>query len=180
MVRLLVDMDGVIADFEKSFLTKFREKYHDKQFIPLDKRTTFSLIDQYPKELRKEVESIYFDPDFYRSLPPIDGSLEALFQIKKTEIEVFICTSPLSNYENCVLEKYQWVDEKLGKDWIKKLIITKDKTIVKGDFLIDDKPLIKGVETPIWEHIIYTQPYNLNENSKRRLTWENWQEILKL
>lgn len=179
MVRILVDMDGVIADFEKGFLKNFRKKYPDKDYITLGKRTTFYVKEQYPKEVQEEVKSIYLAPGFYRSLPAIPGSLEALLEINELGHEVFICTSPLSEYENCVLEKYQWVDEKLGKDWVKKLMITKDKTLIKAEFLIDDKPEIKGAETPVWEHIIYTQQYNLSETSKRRLTWKNWKSVLK-
>lgn len=180
MVRLLVDMDGVIADFEKGFLDNFRKLYSNEIYVPLDKRTTFYTKDQYPKKLHKKVKSIYQAPGFYRSLPVIPGSLEALLEIQNSGNEVFICTSPLSQYENCILEKYQWVDEKLGKDWVKKLIVTKDKTLIKAEFLIDDKPELKGAETPVWEHILYTQPYNLSETSKRRLTWQNWKEVLDL
>lgn len=106
--------------------------------------------------------------------------LEALTEMSEKSKEVFICTNPLSKYENCVLEKYRWVDDHLGKEWIKRIIVTKDKTIIRGDILIDDKPEIKGVETLSWEHIIFTQPYNLSVNSKRRLTWQNWKSVLDL
>ena len=32
----------------------------------------------------------------------------------------------------------------MGKDWCSRLILTKDKTIVAGDLLFDDKPKITG------------------------------------
>jgi len=175
-----IDMDGVIADFEKGFLDSFRKKHPERKHIPLNKRTTFYVKEQYPKELQDLVESVYLEPDFYRTLPPIPGSLEAISEITKLGHEVFICTSPLSKYENCVLEKYQWIDEHLGKEWTKKIILAKDKTLIKSDFLIDDKPEIKGIHTPIWEHIIYEQPYNSKENSKKKLNWKNWKSVLKL
>jgi 5'-nucleotidase len=40
--------------------------------------------------------------------------------------------------------QYDWVKNHLGKHWLKKLILTADKTIVKGHLLIDDKVDIKG------------------------------------
>ena len=44
--------------------------------------------------------------------------------------------------------------------------------------LIDNKPVITGVEAhPEWEHILYDRPYN-REVNKRRITWENWRDIL--
>lgn len=110
--------------------------------------------------------------------PPIEGGLEALCALASQGQMVFICTSPLSQYDPCVLEKYQWVDRHLGKDWVRRVILTPDKTMVKSDFLIDDKPEITSVATPSWEHILYTQPYNQQITSKRRLTWQNWRAVL--
>ncbi|MBW6451602.1 MAG: 5'-3'-deoxyribonucleotidase [DPANN group archaeon] len=179
-MKILVDMDGVIADFEKGFLTNFTEKYPEEQFIPLNKRTEFKPRDQYTIKQKPLVESIYNAPGFYTSLPPIDGGLDALKEISDKGHNVFICTSPLSNYQNCVSEKYQWVDNNLGIDWTKKIIIIKDKTLISADLLIDDKPEITGLETPSWEHIIYDQPYNQNVNYKRRINWANYKTILDL
>jgi len=39
-----------------------------------------------------------------------------------------------------VLEKYHWVEKYFERDFTKRLVLTKDKTIIHGDFLIDDKP----------------------------------------
>jgi len=36
-VRVLVDMDGVLTDFESGFLDRWRELYADRIFIPLSK-----------------------------------------------------------------------------------------------------------------------------------------------
>lgn len=46
-LRVLVDMDGVLCDFEGHFLKVFREKHPDLPFIPLENRNTFYLADQY-------------------------------------------------------------------------------------------------------------------------------------
>ena len=177
-MQILVDMDGVIANFEKGIVDKFIELHPDQKHIPLEQRTVFYVKEQYPTHLQPLVEEIYLAPGFYRSLPTIPGSLEALSEMRKKKHDVYICTSPLSQYQNCVLEKFEWVEANLGMDWIKKIIITKDKTIVKGDILIDDKPEVKGVETPSWEHVLYTQPYNSSVTQKRRLTWQNWKQVL--
>ncbi len=176
---ILVDMDGVIADFEKGFLDNYRRLHPNKPYVPLEKRTVFHTKNQYPKELHPIVESVYQAPGFYLSLPVIEGSIEAMLEISKKH-DVFICTSPLSKYENCVLEKYKWVEKNLGKEWVKKIIVAKDKTLVSGGRLIDDNPKITGVKIPEWEHIIYDQPYNRSENSKRRINWKNWKSVLNM
>jgi len=111
-------------------------------------------------------------------MEPIEGSLETLREIEMLGISVFICTSPLSQYENCVVEKYRWVEKYLGKEWIGRIILTKDKTLIRGDYLIDDKPEITGSNNPVWEHVLYERPYNQKVTGKRRLTWDNWKDIL--
>jgi len=177
-MRILIDMDGVIADFDGEFLKRWRERYPDKFYVPLEKRTTFYVKEQYPDELKPLASEIIWGLGFFRDMMPVNGARDALFEMDKMGFEVFICTSPLSTYKNCVLEKYEWVDKILGPDWVKRIILTKDKTLVKADYLIDDKPKITGVEnTPIWEHIVYDRPYNKDVNN-RRLTWENWKEVM--
>ena len=132
---------------------------------------------QYPDELKSLVSEIFLEQGFFRDMMPVEGGREALFEMEKVGLEVFICTSPLSTYKNCVLEKFEWVDRVLGPQWVKRIVLTKDKTLVKADYLIDDKPQITGVEVkPDWEHIIYDCPYNRHVN-KRRITWDNWKDV---
>jgi 5'-nucleotidase len=176
---ILVDMDGVLADFEGAFLRDWRQQYPDKPFISLDQRRTFYLLEDYPRELRSEVHGVYTALGFFRKLDPIPGAIEALHIMRALSHEVFICTSPLYDYENCVLEKFQWVEDHLGKAWTQRIVMSADKTVVYGDVLIDDKPLITGATQPQWEHIVYDQPYNRESESPRRLTWaDDWKSIV--
>lgn len=177
---ILVDQDDVLADFDLGFLQKWREMYPDKPYVPLEERTTFYIRENYPKELTLLVDSVYSAHGFYRSIPPMPGGKEAITEMQNKGHNVFICTSPLSRFEDCVLEKYLWTEEHLGREWTKKMILTNDKTLVRGDILIDDRPEIKGACEPAWEHILYTHNYNKQITSKRRLTWQNWKEVLNL
>jgi 5'-nucleotidase len=177
-MRILVDMDGVIADLEQEFLQRWRKRHAEKFYVPLEKRTAFYVKDDYPEELKPMVDEILLEASFFREIIPVPGAKEALEEMQARGFEVFICTSPLSTYKNCVLEKYDWVEKYMGPTWVRQVILTKDKTILRADVLIDDKPVITGAEdTPGWEHILYDRPYNRNVN-KRRLTWENWRDII--
>ena len=176
--RILVDMDGVLSDFDGEFLKRWRERHPDKFYVPLEERTTFFVKEQYPDELKPLASEIIWEPGFFRGMMPVSGGKAALAEMEEMGFEVFICTSPLSTYRNCVLEKFEWVEQHLGPSWVHRIILTKDKTLVKADYLIDDKPEVTGVEAaPNWEHIIYDCTYNRGVN-KRRISWENWKDVL--
>ena len=178
---ILVDQDSVLTDFESGFLMKWRKAHPDKPYIPLEERTTFRIRENYPKELTPLIDAVYSAPGFYRSIPLMPGGKEAIIEMQNKGHDVFICTSPLTRFEDCVLEKYLWTEEQLGREWTKKIILTNDKTVVIGDYLIDDNPDIKGAENPIWEHIIFDQPYNRQIKDKKRIIkWQNWREVLNI
>jgi 5'-nucleotidase len=178
-MTILVDMDGPLADFEKGFLKQWQIVFPNERFIPLEERTTFRIQDQYGLKLHDKIRAVYSAPGFYRQLPIIPGAKEALTQLTEKGHNLRICTSPLTEYKNCVLEKYQWVEENLGSSFIKRIIVTKDKTLIRGDLLIDDNPTITGVYSPVWEHILFDKPYNRAPKHDKRLDdWFNWETVL--
>lgn len=181
---ILIDQDGVLADFEQGVYQYWQDKFGTPLPIKNSERKNFYLADDLPtdkKELRDELYQIYSSKGFFENLPPITGAVQALHELLDIGHDVRICTAPISSYQNCVAEKFAWVDKHLGKDWINRIILTKDKTWVRGDILIDDKPQITGSLSPVWEHWLYDQPYNRHLNDKHRICWENrqsWQGLL--
>ncbi len=175
---ILVDMDGVLADFENGFIEQFRQSYPTIPSVPVGERKNFYLTSDYPLEMRKNVEQIYHTPGFFENLPIIAGGKESLELMRSVGHEVFICTSSLTRYDDCVLEKYNWIAKNLGYEWTRRMILTSDKTLVKGDYLIDDKPNPIGVGNAAWEHIVYDAPYNRDITNKRRITWNTLSTVL--
>lgn len=175
---VLVDMDGVLADFEGHLMAEWRARYPNTFDLAREDRTTFYLSRQFPKEHRQKLFDIMYSQQFFASLPAIPGGREALEQMDAMGWEVFLCSSPLLSNKTGASEKYAWVEKHLGADWLGRLILAPDKTMVQGDILIDDRPEITGAATPTWEHVLYDHPYNRHVNGKRRLTWENWKHVL--
>lgn len=173
---ILIDQDNVLADFERGFHDAWLASGHPHPALPLHERRSFYLRDDYPEHLRKHVEAIYSAPGFFRDLPPMAGAVEALTALQDSGHDLRICTSPLSSYRNCLSEKYEWVERHLGMDFVSRVIMTKDKTLVHGDILIDDKPEVTGVRTPDWRQIIFDQPYNRHVGGVR-MTWANWRSV---
>ena len=178
---VLIDQDGPLADFELGFLTEWRQRFPEKVFVPLTERRSFHIRDDYPPELQDLVESIYLSRGFYAGLPPVPGSMDAIKQMVAIGHDVRICTSPLSRNEHCIAEKVEWIGRHLGPENVDRTIVAKDKTLVRGDFLIDDKPEVSGLLSDAeWEHIVFDRPYNRSATGKRRLIrWDDWQGVLR-
>lgn len=176
-MTILLDMDGVLADFERGFFEAWCARHPEHAAVPPAERTVFAIRENYPKDLAGLVEAVYGSPTFFRTLHPIPGAIRGVREMLDAGHDVRLCTSPLTRYRHCVLEKYEWVEEHLGADLVARIILTKDKTLVRGDVLVDDNPTIVGSMTPAWVHVLFEQPYNVGRNGPR-MTWATWRECL--
>lgn len=177
-MKVLVDMDDTLVETSKAFEGIWRKMHPDLVCIPSEQQPTFLVEDCYPKEYAPLLKEALKEPSLFIVPKQTEGGLEAITEMRAKGHEVFICTSPMLYYYNCVLEKYQWVESHFGFDWTKRIILTMDKTIIKGDLIIDDKPEIHGAAIPSWEHVLYDRPYNRHITDKKRLTWKTWKEVL--
>jgi 5'-nucleotidase len=177
-MQILIDQDGPLADFEAGFLERWQTSFPDEYFVSLVDRKTFKVRDDYPEELREKVESIYLSQGFYLNLGLVLGASEAVRELIRLGHEVWICTSPLSRNPHCVSEKYAWVENNFGPEFVSRLVVTKDKTLIRGQYLIDDNPKIDGRFDPEWEHVLFDAPYNRGFDNKPRITWATWREGL--
>jgi len=74
---------------------------------------------------------------FFSRLKPIEGALESISLLEKY-YDVFILTRPSIKNLHSYSEKAEWVEKYLGEEYLEKLILCPDKSLVKGNFLIDD------------------------------------------
>ena len=176
---ILVDMDGVLADLETAFWTKFEAAFPEAPRRSQANTRQFKLDTQIGPEWTEKVRAITTAPGFYASLPPVPGAAHALNEMLAQGWDVRICTAPLLTNPTCASDKLSWADEVLGQGWSRRVIIAKDKTLVRGDLLIDDKPVITGDWTPTWQHVVFDAPYNQDAPSPLRLTgWDTWSQTL--
>jgi 5'-nucleotidase len=175
---ILLDQDDVLADFEGHFREKWKEFYPQEMVVPKESRTGFDLEYDYPEHLHQKIREVWRQKGFFADLKPVPGGIEAAHKILELGHDVRICTVPLAFFDYCLREKYEWVKKHMGFHFTRRMILTKDKTLIRGNFLIDDKPEINGITIPEWEHIIFDRPYNRNQTGKRRLDWTNWRKVL--
>ncbi|MDF2506351.1 MAG: 5-3-deoxyribonucleotidase [Microbacterium sp.] len=176
-IRILVDLDGVLASWHGGVSERLETQGFDVSTL------NHSLWDLgIDDAARDRIKSVHAQPGFYRHLQPIPGGIEVVRELARQGHQVRICSSPDSTNPTCASDKIAWVREHLGPEWVKRLILTDDKTVVRGDVLIDDKPLITGDENPEWKHIIFTQPYNagVHDNRARLNEWTLQSTILAI
>jgi 5'(3')-deoxyribonucleotidase len=74
---------------------------------------------------------------FFLSLEPLEFAIEGV-KILQTKYDVWILTRPSIKNTHCYTEKAEWIKKYFGEDMLNKMILCPDKSLVKGDFLIDD------------------------------------------
>jgi 5'(3')-deoxyribonucleotidase len=107
-MRIYIDMDGVLCDFMGAY-----RKYKDTHEFPQSKIGIF------------------------KDLDPLPGAIES-FKLLFYLYDVWILTRPSFRNLHCYTEKAEWVKNHLGQEALEKMIISGDKSLLKGDILIDD------------------------------------------
>ncbi len=74
---------------------------------------------------------------FFLDLDPIEAAIEGVKTLQ-TKYDVWILTRPSIKNTHCYTEKAEWIKKYLGEDMLNKMILCPDKSLVKGEFLIDD------------------------------------------
>ena len=178
---VLIDQDGVVADYEEGFLKLWRQRYPEKPSLELYQRTALRIEDDYEqleKGLGDLVRRVLHEPGFNRHLPVIPGAIRPVVEMLGMGIEVFFCSSPSYNNPTCHQEKVDWFRDHYGLAIAKRLILTTDKTLVRGDILIDDTPSQSGLMTPTWQMVTFTASYNISADGLRLCHWSDWRKVV--
>lgn len=107
---ILVDMDDTVADYSSSF--------GGRSFV-------------------QEDTAPMFGPGFFLNLKPVPGALVAIRHLINLGYDLWICTQPLAESPHSYEEKVKWIGMWFP-ELIKKIIMTQDKGMIRGDYLIDD------------------------------------------
>ena len=131
---IYIDLDGVVADFNKG------RKDH-----PLGNITPY-------------IGKPYKLPGLYENLEPIKNSIESVNKIlNHPSFELFfLSTAPWEN-SSAWSDKNKWVKRYLGKSAYKQLILSHNKHLNIGDYLIDDRTA-NGAGQFTGEHIHFGSP----------------------
>jgi len=170
---VLLDMDGVLVDWDRGFLQAWGGR------SAVDRSKDYAMEKCVPAEHMQEARAIFHADGFFANLPPMPGAVEAVKRMAEAGYEVLFCTSPVLTSGGCPSEKFEWVRNHFGPGWVSKIVMTSDKTVVRGDVLIDDKPKITGSTRPVWRQLMFAAPYNSGVTDVPRLeAWAEWEAKL--
>ncbi|WP_431785854.1 5' nucleotidase, NT5C type [Paenibacillus lactis] len=169
--RLGVDQDNVIADLLSEWVRRYNNDYNDT--LTPEQVDCWNWHHLCKPECGTKIYTYMDDPDLFLNLPVMEGSQEVLRELSYT-YDVYIVTAPFN--PNNVVPKYKWLKKHFPFLDEEKFVFTRDKSIVKAEYLIDDKP--KNLETFQGTRILYTAPHNLDEERFYRV--DNWDEIREI
>lgn len=171
-MRILIDMDDVIADTVSRFLQWYERDFKIHYTQSDLKGTKLHLI--VPDEQRSIVRQYPFRKGFFKDLPVIENSIEVIRELNN-RFDVYIASAAME-FPNSLSEKYEWLDEHFPFIHWKRRIFCGDKSVLKGDMLIDDHDFNLSVFEG--RRIMFTASHNVNETKYERL--DNWLDAEKL
>ena len=176
---VLCDQDDVLVDYGQGLYDAFVAANPGFPIKRPEERTNFDLFGGESDDHKRRLMAAMNTPGLYAKLQPIPGGFEALREMVDLGIDVRICTAPWVTNPTCASEKMTQVEELGGPFFGNRCILSKDKTFVRGDLLIDDRSGVKGAYQPEWQQLLFTQPHNRLDTVLPRLNgWENWQSTV--
>ena len=139
---LYFDMDNVLVDFNSGIV-------------------------QLTTEIQKEFEGRLDEvPGVFSLMKPLEGALEA-YEILSEKFDAYLLSTAPWDNSSAWADKNEWVKKYLGKSAYKRLILSHNKHLNLGDYLIDDRTangagqftgeliLFGGSKFPNWNSVIH-------------------------
>lgn len=167
MKRLIVDMDDVIADATGQFISF----YERDSGIRVLRETLNHLEEGHGFPDREAIKRYVLEPGFFRKMTPNENSQEVLEKLN-SKYALFIVSAAME-FPQSLSEKQDWLREHFPFLTWKQIVFCGSKSIVHGDYMIDDLPY--NLEAFNGEKFIYTAPHNLQYNQFVRLN--DWNEV---
>lgn len=188
-IIILIDVDGVIADFYGHMLS----------LLKAEARTIFSKGDKLRKTLKKEnikdywaqgqlpaqhqkiIQKLVARSDFWASIPEIPDAVSSINALKEAGAKIKFVTSPTLICRDWERTRLEWLQKRF--DWVNidDLIVCSCKEYIDGDIFIDDyrehvdkwnerkfhRACEYMEEAPFFNGYLFEAPYN-----EKGLSWK--------
>lgn len=175
-ITILVDMDDTIEDLLGAWCKWLNEVY-DTKVNPSDIKD-WDISKSFPMLSKKEVFEPLKYSTFWKSVKPKEDAVEYLNKLFELGFEIYLVTS--THYEN-IEDKYFFIVQRYFPfiNW-DHMIIAANKSMIKGDFLIDDA--VHNLGKGDFQSILMTAPHNKDFPAERHnmIRADNWEQIYNL
>lgn len=180
MTRVLLDIDGIIADFVSWYrLVAEMELQRDLEVVDpenWDIGIQLGLVEHERDrvwEATKRMSAAYIRP-YAESLEPVR------LLLSDPRVDVYFVTASLvgnATWEHC---RRRWLDRYFGEEASKHLVFTSEKYIVTGDVFVDDKASsvhVWAAHHPQGMGVVWARPWNIGQEGALKRT-DSWVELL--
>lgn len=175
MMTILVDMDDVLERLVDAWCTALNERHGTS--VLCEHIDDWDIAKFFPGLSKEEVFAPLSDAEFWTTIQPMQNAQEVLKRLKDEGCTIRIVTA--SHYAT-IVPKICWLLNHYPYLSWKDVVIASDKSVVKGDIMIDDG--VHNLEATNCFKVLFTRPHNLKydaiANGMYRVS--NWDEIYTL
>lgn len=179
--KLILDCDDVLADLIPTWLEAYNKDYNDA--LTTEDIKSWDIMEYVKPECGTNIFT-YLDPtldgkSLWNDMPPVEGAVE-MVGLLKDRVDIFIVSSVMNNYSNCI-HKHNWLVKHFPYLDPKKFYFVTDKSAIAGSHMLDDRHTnmthFPGVK------LLFSRPHNkkiITSSSKGGLQRvENWEQAYK-
>lgn len=174
-LTVLVDMDDVMWDLVGVWVAELNQRYGTS--VNFEDITDWNIAKFFPELTSSELFTPLYDPLLWAKLQPMDHA----FQVMKRLIDDGHKIRPVTatHYRTVEPKMKRFLELYSYLKW-EDVIIASDKSLIKGDVMIDDGT--HNLETTSCAKILFDRPHNRSYNAERNdmSRAHDWDEIYQL
>jgi 5'(3')-deoxyribonucleotidase len=174
-MRILVDLDGVTADFYGSLLDLYNEEFGDS--LTREDLVSWELSPEiFTKTTTKYLRGYFDRRNFWSGMKPIPGAVESLKYLHSQGHDILVVTAVPLDSRECCYEKLIWVEKHLPFIGHNNFVATLRKSAVSGDILFDDGP--HNIEA--FPALTCAMDAAYNRSAKADFRVKSWESFIKV
>lgn len=176
--RVLLDVDGVLADFLSPALDVV-ERLTGRKYST-EEMTTWDIFEIVGKEWEQPFFEACNQPNFAANLTVYPGAQEGVRRLQEIA-EVYIVTSPLNHNPTWTYERERWLRDHFDIPH-GRIVHTSAKHLCVGDALIDDRPY--NVQKWAYGHpngtgLLWDAPWN-RQDKVSGIRVHGWNDVISI
>lgn len=165
MKRILIDMDEVMADAYGKIVQHYVE-----EFGPIEP-AEYAGKKIYEIAKASHIRDYLFEPGWFADLEVMADAQRVIKKLQ-ADYEIFIVTSA-QEFRHSLSDKHAWLERHFPFIHWKNYVMCGDKSIVSGDYMIDDK--VSNLATFDGLGMLFSSPHNIYDEGYVRVN--NWLEV---